>query len=365
MNFEYININHVGKILVNSDLKNLDLYFDKLGIHKKKGEKANFTLNGTLESPTKGDINFNINGSNNLRVNGSVSINNNITQIILDNINHQETKLSSKILINKDVVDITIKGKVLDLSNANMLQFLEKERNSGTTKMQLVVDAVKLKNDIWLNNLKLNFACTNVKCYSGHIDANIGSKKVELVLTEEDNWEKWLLTSDNAGALLKGIGAYQDMRAGSLSLILKTSRKEISAGAIIPIVNGTFEFERFVLYDVSFLSKMVSFVSLPGFVNTVSGNKNIIFSDMNGKFSFQEGVLNVSRSQATGPFFSFTMNGNINTIKQTIDLTGQVTPSLYGLSAVMGSVPVIGRIFTGDKKHGGIISAPYKIKDSY
>jgi hypothetical protein len=28
-------------------------------------------------------------------------------------------------------------------------------------------------------------------------------------------------------------------------------------------------------------------------------------------------------------------------------------------------VPVIGKIFTGDKKHGGIISAPYKIKDSY
>ena len=86
---------------------------------------------------------------------------------------------------------------------------------------------------------------------------------------------------------------------------------------------------------------------------------------MSGKFSFQDGVLNVSRSQATGPFFDFSLSGSVNTINRTIDLKGQVTPALYGISAVISSVPVIGKIFTGDKKHRGIMSAPYKIKDSY
>ena len=365
LDFEYININHLGTIKANSNLKDLDLYFDKLGIHKQKGERANFTLSGILESPVKGDINFNISGDNNLKINGSVGVNSAMTKIILDNINHHQTKLVSEILIKKGVVDIMIRGKVLDLSNANMFEFLQKERDSGETKMQVIVDEVKLKNDIWLNDFKLNFACTNEKCYFGYIDANIGSKKLELKLVEEENLEKWLVTSSNAGAFLKGIGAYKDMRAGNLSLILKTSRKEVRPGEIIPIMNGTFEFERFVLYDVPLLSKVVSFVSLPGFVNTVSGNKNIIFSNMNGKFSFQDGVLNVSRSQATGPFFDFSLSGSVNTINRTIDLKGQVTPALYGISAVISSVPVIGKIFTGDKKHRGIMSAPYKIKDSY
>ncbi|MFK7967625.1 MAG: DUF3971 domain-containing protein [Rickettsiaceae bacterium] len=369
LDFEYININqkgtNIGMIKANSDLKNLDLYFDKLGIHKKKGKKADFTLNGILESPIKGDMNFNVSGSNNLKIDGSIDLNSGITKVILDNINHYQTKLISKILIKKDLIDIIIKGKVLDLSNADMVQFLEKERDSGITKMQVIVDKVKLKNDIWLSNFKLNFACTSVKCYLGDINANIGSRKLELRVVEEDNWEKWLLTSSNAGALLKGISVYKDMRAGNLSLILKTSRKEIRAGEIIPIINGTFNFERFVLYDVSFLSKIVSFVSLPGFVNTISGNKNIIFSNMNGEFSFQNGVLSVSRSNAIGPFFDFSLSGRINTINRTVNLQGKVTPELYGLSSIIGSVPVIGRIFIGDKKHRGIIAAPYKIKDSY
>ncbi|BBB57027.1 MAG: hypothetical protein KBD25_01705 [Rickettsiaceae bacterium] len=365
LNFEYININDEGRITVNSDLKNLDLYFDKLGIHKKQGEKSNFILNGILENPIKGKINFKVAGDNNLNISGLIDIDETTTKMILDKINHRQTELSSSILINKDNFDIIIKGKTLDLSRADMFQFLEKERDAGTTKMHLAVDKVKLKNDILLNDLKLNFKCTYIKCYEGQIDAKIGSKKVEMNLTQESNSEKWLVKSDNAGALLKGIGAYEDMRAGSMLLVLTASRKEITAGEVIPIVDGKFEFERFVLYNAPSLTKLVSVVSVPGFVNMISGNKDIIFSNMKGKFNFQKGVLHIFHSQAVGPFFSFTMQGDIDTTKRVTDLSGQVTPSLYGLSALVGYVPVIGKIFTGDKKHGGIISAPYRIKDSY
>ncbi|MBM3466436.1 MAG: DUF3971 domain-containing protein [Alphaproteobacteria bacterium] len=365
LNFEYININDEGRITVNSDLKNLDLYFDKLGIHKKQGEKSNFILNGLLESTTKGKINFKVDGDNNLNITGLIDINEATTKMILDKINHRQTELSSSIIISKGDFDIIIKGKTLDLSRADMFQFLEKERDAGTTKMQLAVDKVKLKNDILLNDLKLNFKCTYIKCYQGQIDAKIGSKKVEMNLTQEGNLEKWLVKSDNAGALLKGIGAYEDMRAGSMFLLLTASRKEIAAGEVIPIIDGKFEFERFVLYNAPSLTKLVSVVSVPGFVNMISGNKDIIFSNMKGEFNFQKGILHISHSQAVGPFFSFTMQGDVDTSKRTTDLSGQVTPSLYGLSSLVGYVPVIGKIFTGDKKHGGIISAPYRIKGSY
>ncbi len=366
LDFEYININHVGMIKANSDLKNLDLYFDKLGIHKEKGQKANFTMSGILESPVKGNIKFNINGSNNLKIDGSLDVNSDITKIILNNINYNQTKLVSNIVMKKDALDIMIKGEILDLSNATMFEFLEKERDSGTTKMQVIVNEVKLKNDIQLDNFKLDFACNNVKCYFGRIDANIGSKNLVLKLIEEDkNLEKWVLTSSNAGAFLQGLDAYKNMRAGNLLLILETSRKEISPGEIIPIMNGSFKFDHFVLRNSSFFTKLVSFVSLPGFINLFSGNKDIIFSSMDGNFSFQNGVLNVSHSQATGPFFDFFLSGNIDTVSRTIDMKGNVKPALYGVSTVVSSIPLIGRIFMGDKKNLGIISAPYKIKESY
>jgi hypothetical protein len=46
-------------------------------------------------------------------------------------------------------------------------------------------------------------------------------------------------------------------------------------------------------------------------------------------------------------------------------MKGNVKPALYGVSTVVSSIPLIGRIFIGDKKKLGIISAPYKIKESY
>lgn len=365
LDFEYINIKGEGKISARSDLKNLDLYFDKLGIHKNKGESANFVLKGGMETPVKGNINFSLNGANNLDINGNILINNNISEIIFDKLNHRETKLGVEILSNKDLIDINIRGKTLDLSNADMFQFLEKERDSGATIMQLSVDKVKLKNDIELDDLKLKFECNELKCHKGNINANIGSKEIAMQLQEEDKFEKWVIESGNAGAMLLGLGMYEDMRAGTMSLIIKTSRKEVRAGEIIPVLNGYFEFNRFVLHDAPSLSKLVSVVSLPGFVGMIRGNKDIIFSKMTGKFSFQEGILKILDSEAVGPYFDFTMHGNIDVAQRTMELKGNVNPALYGASAVVGSIPIIGRIFTGDRTHRGVMSAPFVMKDKY
>jgi hypothetical protein len=365
LDFEYISINNEGKISLNSDFKNLDLYFDKLGIHKNKGETADFVLNGTMKSPSSGNINFNLTGANNLHIKGSVNITNKGSDIILHNINHRETKISSKISTNKDLMDISVKGQALDLSNADMLQFLEKERESGATKMQVSVNKVRLKNDIWLDNLEMKIECNKVKCYSGKIDANIGSKTIKANLGEENELENWLIESGNAGATLRGIGAYNDMRAGTMSLVIKTIRKEVKPGEIVPIVNGKFEFNRFVLHNAPSLSKLVSVVSLPGFVGMIRGNEDIIFSKMNGEFTFQEGILKISESEATGPFFGFTMKGKIDTTTKTMELKGHVNPALYGASAVVGAIPIIGNLFKGNENHRGFVSAPYVIKESY
>ena len=123
-NFEYININDEGRITVNSDLKNLDLYFDKLGIHKKQGEKSNFILNGILENPIKGKINFKVAGDNNLNINGLIDIDETTTKMILDKINHRQTELSSSILINKDNFDIYLRLPIPSINLKNHLFYL-------------------------------------------------------------------------------------------------------------------------------------------------------------------------------------------------------------------------------------------------
>ena len=76
-------------------------------------------------------------------------------------------------------------------------------------------------------------------------------------------------------------------------------------------------------------------------------------------------MLIIDNSAAEGPFFDFTLKGNIDTSARKMNLKGHVNPALYGVSSVIGVIPIIGRIFTGNDKHRGLMSATYEIDDSY
>ena len=59
-------------------------------------------------------------------------------------------------------------------------------------------------------------------------------------------------------------------------------------------------------------------------------------------------MLKINNSFATGPYFDFSMRGNIDVKNRTLDLNGHVNPALYGISKLIGSIPLIGRIFNGN-----------------
>ena len=115
-----------------------------------------------------------------------------------------------------------------------------------------------------------------------------------------------------------------------------------------------------MLHDATTMTRMISFISLPGLVSMISGNKDIAFLGMSGTFSFQNNILSIANSSANGPYFDFTLKGNIDTKKRFMDIHGHVNPELYGISSVIGSIPIIGRIFSGNENHQGLASKSYK-----
>lgn len=365
LDFTYTNKDSKGIIAIDADITNLDLYFDKLGIRKKQNDKSNLVVTGTFTDPTKGEIDFSVSSKSGLKTTGTIHINSNKATADIREIKHKKTDLTAKIVLDKNLFDASIHGKILDLSDADMLQFLEKERDSGSTKLALSIDRIRLKDDIWLDNVKAKFECDPVRCFSGYIDSKIGSRSLELLLTAKQDKEEWLINCSNAGALLRGLDMYNSMRAGHLTLNLTTSRKEVKPGHIIPIHSGKFSFERFMLHDATTMTRMISFISLPGFIGMISGNKEITFLSMTGDFSFQNNILSISSSFAKGPYFDFTLKGKIDTKKRLMDIYGHVNPELYGISSVVGSIPIIGRVFTGNKNHQGLVSKSYSLKEKY
>ncbi|WP_342272273.1 DUF3971 domain-containing protein [Candidatus Tisiphia endosymbiont of Parasteatoda lunata] len=337
-----------GKSLIkaNTNLKNLEFYIDKISIHKKLGSEANFTLTGKLYNNLNGDIDFNLSGENNLKIVGKVKVAEDKYDVTLPVMKYDTTDLVGKLLLGKDSLNAQIHGKQLDLSESNMMQFLEKEGDPKNIHLTVDVDRVRLKNNIMLDKLNLQIDCNKIKCFFGSLNSKIGTKSFKMLLTDKKDLEQWIVTCDNAGALFRGIGMYNKMKSGIINLTLDTKRYDARKGEVIPIVDGTFDIKHFVTTDVPFLTRMVSVVSFPGFMSFILNNKDIMFRNMTGRFSYIGNTINIADTSATGPFFDFTMQGTIDTNKHQMKLKGNVIPSFFFASNVITKVPIIGKIFS-------------------
>ncbi|AAY62097.1 hypothetical protein RFEPED_1132 [Rickettsia felis str. Pedreira] len=360
LNFEYKKQhNNESFITVNSNLDNLEFYIDKVSIHKKLYKKANLYLYTKLNDKNfDRNLEFNLSGQDNLKINGNALIKKNIYNINLASVKHNHTDLKGKIIIDNHNLNTELYGSGLDLSNANMMQFLEKEGDSTRNiNLKTNISKIFLKNNIILGNLDLAIKCDKVRCFSGFLNANIDNKKVKMSLTAKDTFEQWLIESDNAGALLKGLGMYTTMQNGQININLNTRRYEVKKGEIVPILDGKFSIKHFTVVDTPFLTRLVSFVSLPGFLSSITNNKNILFEDMTGKFNYRGNIITIFDTEAHGPFFDFTMKGNIDTKQQLITVKGNVIPSFFLISTIVTKIPVVGKIFSK--------VAPYSLKMNY
>jgi uncharacterized protein YhdP len=196
------------------------------------------------------------------------------------------------------------------------------------------------------------------------MNSKIGTQSFTMNLNNEGAKEEWRVSSTNAGALMKGLGMYDNVKAGNLMLVVGASRQEAKAGEQINIIKGRFTLQKFVTTKTPMLTRMVSFISFPGLMSSFSKNQNIAFKEMQGIFSYKDNKITIEDASAEGAFFDFTMKGSIDTAERVAQLKGQVTPSFFGVNTIAGNIPIIGQISSGGHRKG-LISAPYFVKTSY
>jgi len=131
LDLKYINKQSKGYITVDSDITNLELYFDKLGIRKEKNVPARIKIDGLFDDPTHGTISFNTFSNEGLSVVGDVEITNSKAEINFKEIKNKSTDITGLVHVFDNEIIAQLNGKTLDLSETDMLQFLEKERDGG------------------------------------------------------------------------------------------------------------------------------------------------------------------------------------------------------------------------------------------
>ena len=363
LDFSYKDKNNKSEITATSNLTNITFDLPKLGIHKAYGEKAILEIKGKTDDTGSLPLDINVTGST-IKIIGQAILSSKVSKLNFSKIISNDTDIKADIELEPEAIRTKISGKLIDLSKVNMMQFLTKDTSNKSTDIKAKFDLVRLKNGIYLDNFILGMKCSRTKCSEGVINANIGSKIINLLLDPHENHEEWKINITNAGAALKGFGMIENIKSGELDMVIKTNIIAAEAGKTVPIAEGNFSLKKFVTVDNKILTRLVSFVSLPGLMSTITNNKNISFTDMRGKFNYKDNVINIFDSTATGPFLDLTIKGTIFTDEHKVKIKGTVIPSLYGINQIVYKIPVLGTIF-GGKHRKGIFSAPYSIEYKY
>ena len=107
------------------------------------------------------------------------------------------------------------------------------------------------------------------------------------------------------------------------------------------------------------LARLLSIASLTGIVEALSGD-GLAFSQLDAPFAKSNGLITLKNAQASGISLGLTASGTIDSDKDVLDLSGTVVPA-YVVNSVLGRIPVLGTIFTGGQKGGGVFAANYKM----
>jgi len=116
--------------------------------------------------------------------------------------------------------------------------------------------------------------------------------------------------------------------------------------------------KRFRVANAPNFARLLALASLTGINDTISG-KGIAFSSLSSPFVFENEVATIEEARAVGSELGITATGKIDFGKDAIDIDGTIIPA-YTINSLLGQIPVIGTILTGEKG-GGIFAASYKI----
>ncbi|MSP45989.1 MAG: hypothetical protein EXQ83_09035, partial [Xanthobacteraceae bacterium] len=153
-------------------------------------------------------------------------------------------------------------------------------------------------------------------------------------------------TSD-AGALFRFTDIYQRMLGGKMWVGMDPPTQDGS------MQEGIINISSFSIRGEGTLDKVMS--------NAPNGaqNNNIEFSQARADFTRAPGHMMVKDGVLRGPMIGATVEGNIDYIRDQVQMRGTLVP-LYGLNNMFGQIPIVGLLLGGGSNEG-IFGITYEV----
>lgn len=203
-----------------------------------------------------------------------------------------------------------------------------------------------------------------------------GSVRANMI-PRTDGSRDFIVTTSNAGALMKGLVGFDYISGGNLVLdvVVRDQAAPAEGGNIAqgsaeegaPDVpdeleaghtRGLLTVDQFRVVDAPVLAQLLSLGSLQGLADTLNGD-GIAFQSLELPFYADGGVIGFESGRAHGSALGITLDGTIDRDRGLTDLTGTLVPA-YDINSFLGNVPVFGELFVS-REGEGLIAFTYGI----
>lgn len=220
--------------------------------------------------------------------------------------------------------------------------------------MAVELERVWIGPDNALDNISGTFVHKDGLWRTILLKGEVGDKKsFELTIRPDaDGNRVFVMTSADAGEALKTMKFYDNMVGGKLEITGK-----YDDGAPGRPLRGVMKVTGYRIIDAPILTRVLSFMALTGIIEALEG-KGLAFDVLDIPFVLGPGILEIKDANATGTSLGFTSSGTIYTYADVVDVSGTVVPA-YAINSMLGHIPVLGEIFTGGEKGGGVFAINY------
>ncbi len=215
---------------------------------------------------------------------------------------------------------------------------------------------VWLSDEGWISNAAADLVRDHHDWRTIHVSGEVGdhaSVKFDIAPTDATH-SALSITGSDAGSASRAMDLFDNVRGGDLAITGIYDDKDPAR----PLA-GVARIKNFQLAEAPVLAKLLTVAGLTGIGDLLSG-QGIHFNELDMPYTYVDGLLEVKDGEASGSALGITARGRVDLDRDKLGLEGTVVPA-YAINSALGSLPVVGGIFSAEKG-GGIIGINYQMK---
>ena len=345
----------MDRYFVSADLTKAVLSFPEIGWKKNKNVRGEATFEVIQKGKAFEILNIRIEGDGFSATGGAeLDRKDGLKRLVIDQLQLSRGDLLTfkAVQTGKDAYKLSLNGALLDLRGRLQGGGLDAGGRSGKSGNRSSYDLdISLAKVIGLSghvisNLKGTYRVARGLDNYIQMRGKIDGRSSIAIDTKKGKAPTVHISTDNAGALFRFVGAVDKVVGGRLAMSATLSKGWETVAGSVHLTN---------FYVQGQVQKTRSKKSTVERVNSKFDKFNVSYSGNKGVYSLNRGVVK-------GPALGATVGGTIDMRNRQLSLSGTYIP-VYAVNNIFSRLPILGRAL-GNRKNEGLLGITYKIKGS-